>query len=162
MLSKMYLFGFNAYNFIIFIFFCQNRVFAVEPEPLHLQTKVYSETFLMSDGSQLGNIEHYAVKAMNQNARRLLEIANNESIVANIKNSTNEKILKIVYLAVAGNFVVYQGQSGGISQTCSLVINPSTGNLVPKDKSNTQNLIMEVMVIISIICLLRSWKGESK
>jgi hypothetical protein len=147
-------------SLFIFLFFSIDCGFSLESNSFSLEKEVYSNTFLMSDGSELTDVKHNAVNGMIQNARRLLEIPNNESITSSVRNSSDDKILKIIFLAVAGNFVVYQGHSGTISQTCSLVINPGSGALVLRDNFNTQSVIMEVLVIVSIICLLRSWKED--
>ena len=68
-------------------------------------------------------------------------------------------MLKILFLAVAGNFVVENKNEDVLKRRCSLVVDPGTSALVVEDTSSAQYVILEVLVIVSIICLLRAWEG---
>ena len=69
-------------------------------------------------------------------------------------------LLQVLLLAVAGNFTVDQSPSA-LQQQCGIVVDGGTGALVLRDNSATQSVILEVLLIVSIVCLLRAW-GEKK
>jgi len=96
-----------------------------------------------------------------QNVKRLLSYPNATDVVGAARNQSDEKILKLLFLAVAGNFVINPLEKTALPQRCSLSVNPGTGMLILNDNTSTQNIVLECLVIISIVCLLRAW-GDFK
>ena len=125
----------------------------VDPDLMH---SVYTETFRLRDGSVLTAIESTCVRAMLGSLGKLVGSENRSSVLAQARSLPDDRLLKILMLAVAGNFTVDQGASA-LPQKCGIVVDPGTGALVLKDKSEAQSVILEVLLIISILCLLRAW-----
>jgi len=44
-----------------------------------------------------------------------------------------------------------------LQQQCGIVIDGGTGALILKDSNAAQSVILEVLLIVSIVCLLRAW-----
>ena len=116
---------------------------------------VYTSTFRLRDGSTLSSVDSTALSTMVSNVRRVLA-SNGSDILDTARTLPDDGLLKLLMLAVAGNFTVDQGPSA-LPQTCSIVVDPSTGALVLRDNRATQSVILEVLLIISILCLLRAW-----
>ena len=127
-----------------------------------LENQVYLSTFRLEDGSQLSEANTISVQVMLHNARRLLAVDSMRDVVNATRSADDQTLLKILYLAVAGNFVVSRDRPGAFQQRCALVIDPGTSGLVLQDNSSTQYVILEVLVIVSILCLLRAWSGSEK
>jgi len=137
---------------IFFVLFGQ-CVCEVDPSLMH---SVYTDTFRLRDGSVLTAIESTCVSSMRDSLGKLVASNNNNSVVAQARTLPDDRLLKILMLAVAGNFTVDQGASA-LPQKCGIVVDPGTGALVLKDRSEAQSVILEVLLIISILCLLRAW-----
>lgn len=119
---------------------------------------VYTDVFTMRDGSELGVSESRAVDAMQGSVQRLLAVDTNTDLLDTARSLPDEALLRILFLAVAGNFTTYQSPSA-LPQTCALVVDPVSGGFVLKDVGSTQSVILEILLIISIVCLLKAWKG---
>ena len=117
---------------------------------------VYGSVFRLRDGSILANADTSAVNSMLDNSRRLLACRPGDDVIGTARNASDAAILRILFLAVAGNFTVDQSPSA-LPQRCGLVTDPMTGALVLRDNSVTRSVILEVLVIVSIVCLLRVW-----
>ena len=131
------------------------------PDPSeNLARDVYTQVFRLNDGSHLANTDTAAVSSMLNNVQRLLACRPGDNIVENAKNASDSDILRLLFLAVAGNFTVDQSPSA-LPQRCALVIDPGTGSLMFRDSGATRSVILEVLLIVSIVCLLRAWGGAS-
>ena len=120
---------------------------------------VYTATFQLRDGSVLASVDVFALNAMRGNLQRLLGVGNaSEELLPAARGLPDDRLLGILLLAVAGNFTVQQ--SSALSQDCGIVINPGTGALMLNDSSSTQSVILEVLLIVSIVCLLRAWSDK--
>jgi hypothetical protein len=122
-----------------------------------IQREIYIDTFRLQDGSRLTEFSNVALNVMINNVKRLLSQPFNEDIINATRQLNDEAILKILYLAVAGNFVTSNVEKSALPQRCTLYVNPGTGALVLSDNTSTQNIVLECLVIISILCLLRAW-----
>ena len=118
----------------------------------------YTETFHLSDGSTLVSVESAAIDAMKGSLQRLL--ASDSDPVAAARALPDDRLLKLLLLAVAGNFTVDQSPSA-LQQQCGIVIDPGSGALLLRDGGATQSVVLEVLLIVSIVCLLRAW-GERR
>ena len=65
-------------------------------------------------------------------------------------------MLGLLLLAVAGDFTVDQSPSA-LPQRCGIVVDPGTGALVLRDNAVAQSVVLEVLLIVSIVCLLSAW-----
>ena len=148
---------------------------ASPPRNIELPTRVYSSVFSMRDGSELSPLGIRAVDTMILHVARLLDASlidvsnlkasspapeiSSESILAFARrNITDAHLWKILFLAVAGNSTVYQPRAAqAVPQQCSLVADPSSGELAFYDSSSTRSVILEVLLIICLLCLLRAW-----
>jgi hypothetical protein len=70
----------------------------------------------------------------------------------------DEELLQVLFLAVVGNFTTDQSPSV-LPQRCALLVSPVSGGFVLKDVGMTQSVILEALLLVSIACLLRAWKG---
>ena len=120
--------------------------------------EVYDDVFRLKDGSKLGNGESKATDAMQGSVQRLLAVGTDADILSVARALPDEALLRILFLAVVGNFTTDQSPSA-LPQKCALVIDPGSGGFVLKDVGMTQSVILEVLLIVSIVCLLRAWKG---
>ena len=118
--------------------------------------QVYTDVFCMRDGSQLKGANGRALDAMQSSVQRLLAIGDGEDMLDVARGLPNEDLLRILFLAVVGNFTTDQSPSA-LPQRCALVVDAGSGDFVLKDTSTTQSVILEVLLIVSIVCLLRAW-----
>lgn len=129
------------------------------PDPSTSLTRdVYTHVFRLNDGSHLANTDTAAVTSMINNVQRLLDCRPGDDILEHARNASDSDILRLLFLAVAGNFTVDQSPSA-LPQRCALVIDPGTGSLMFRDSGTTRSVILEVLLIVSIVCLLRAWGG---
>jgi len=134
-----------------------NSVSILDPSTF-LTRDVYTQVFRLNDGSHLANTDTAAVTSMVKNVQRLLDCRPGDDILESARNASDSDILRLLYLAVAGNFTVDQSPSA-LPQRCALVIDPGTGSLMFRDSGTTRSVILEVLLIVSIVCLLRAWGG---
>lgn len=124
-----------------------------------LSNQVFREVFKLKDGSQLTETNPISVNLMTNNVARLINTASISNILNATRALSDRDLLKILFLSVAGNFVVENKEQDILNRRCTLVVDPGTSALVVEDTSSTQYVILEVLVIVSIICLLRAWEG---
>ena len=134
---------------------------SMDPQFVLLSNQVFREVFKLKDGSQLTETNPISVILVTNSIARLLNTASTPSSVLNAtRASSDRELLKILYLAVAGNFVVERKEQDVLSRRCTIVVDPGTTALVVEDTSSTQYVILEVLIIVSIICLLRAWEAS--
>jgi len=130
------------------------QTYPVDP---FLMRAVYSRTFRLRDGSVLANVDGAALESMRGNLQRLLAVGDvNAELLPAARALPDDQLLAIFLLAVAGNFTVDQPPSA-LQQQCGIVIDGGTGALILKDSNAAQSVILEVLLIVSIVCLLRAW-----
>lgn len=149
---------------------CRPILSTLDTSLLH---EVYTSIFRLRDGSALASVDSTAVEAMRGSVGRLLSAG--ESTVDNTVDITvdstvdflnltrslpDDRLLGLLLLAVAGNFTVDQSPSA-IPQKCGIVVDPGTGALMLRDNAVAQSVILEVLLIVSIVCLLSAW-GTAK
>ena len=122
--------------------------------------QVYTDVFRMRDGSQLKGANGRALDAMQSSVQRLLAIGASGDILGAARGLPDEDLLRVLFLAVVGNFTTDQSPSA-LPQRCALVVDAGSGDFVLKDTSTTQSVILEVLLIVSIVCLLRAWGGSN-
>ena len=126
----------------------------LDPILLH---DVYTSIFRLRDGSTLSNVDSTAIDAMKGNVRRILAAGERDGDLLNFARSLpDDRLLGLLLLAVAGNFTVDQSPSA-LPQRCGIVVDPGTGVLMLRDNTVAQSVILEVLLIVSIVCLLRAW-----
>lgn len=127
-------------------------------DPLLLHT-VYTSVFRLRDGSTLAGVDAAALETMRGNLQRLVDNTTAEILPA-VRALPDDRLLGLMLLAVVGNFTTYQGASA-LPQECGVVVDGGTGALVMRNSSAAQSVILEVLLIVSIVCLLRAW-GDKK
>jgi hypothetical protein len=142
--------------FSIFLSLCKPVL--SEELDISLFHTVYSSVFTMRDGSRLSFSESRAVDAMQGSVQRLLSVGKDTDLLGAARELKDEDLLRILFLAVVGNFTVDQSPSA-LPQRCALVIDPASGGFVLKDTGATQSVILEVLLLVSIVCLLKAWKS---
>ena len=131
----------------------------LDPSLLH---DTYTSTFRLRDGSSLVSVGSTALDAMRGSVERLLAVGSGERDWLNHTRSLpDDRLLRILLLAVAGNFTVDQSPTA-LPQRCGIVVDPGTGALVLRDNAATQSVILEVLLIVSIVSLVRAWGGSGK
>lgn len=128
---------------------------AVDPTLLH---DTYTDTFRLRDGSTLASVDAAALTAMRGSVQRLLAVGEGSDLLNHTRTLPDDRLLGILLLAVAGNFTV--GQSTALPQRCGIVVDPGSGALVLRDNAAAQSVILEVLLIVSIVCLVRAWGGS--
>lgn len=128
--------------------------------PEYLFHQVYDDVFRLRDGSSLGGGWNRAMDAMQGSIQRLLAVGSGAEILATARSLSDEDLLRVLFLAVVGNFTTDQSPSA-LPQKCALVVDPASGSFVLKDVSMTQSIILEVLLIVSIVCLLSAWKARA-
>jgi len=116
----------------------------------------YTHTFRLRDGSALVSVDAKALNAMRGSVQRLLA-AGSGDLLNLTRTLPDDRLLGILLLAVAGNFTV--AQSSALPQRCGIVVDPGSGALVLRDNAAAQSVILEVLLIVSIVCLVRAWGG---
>jgi hypothetical protein len=163
---------------------CFTRTGSAEPAELDhaLLHEVYTTIFRLRDGSTLSSIDSTAVEAMRGSLRRIVGVggggsgSSGSSSSSSISNSNasdgggdllrlarglpDDRLLGLLLLAVAGNFTVDQSPSA-LPQKCGIVVDPGTGALMLRDNAVAQSVILEVLLIVSIVCLLGAWGNTS-
>lgn len=127
-------------------------------DPLLLHT-AYTAVFRLRDGSALAGVDALALEAMRGNLQRLVAGNASAELLPAVRALPDDRLLGILLLAVAGNFTVDQGASA-LQQECGVVVDGGTGALVLRNGSAAQSVILEVLLIVSIVCLLRAWGGK--
>lgn len=131
----------------------------LDPTLLHT---VYTSIFRLRDGSALTSVESTAIDAMKGSVQRILAVGSD--VDGDWLNSTrslpDDRLLGLLLLAVAGNFTVDQSPSA-LPQKCGIVVDPGTGALMLRDNAVAQSVILEVLLIVSIVCLLGAWGGAN-
>ena len=147
-------------------------LFSISPCTADLLHDAYATTFRLRDGSALASVDTAALEAMRGSVERLLAVRwvgnnldnNLEDGLNHLLNHTralpDDRLLSILLLAVAGNFTVDQSPSA-IPQRCGIVVDPGSGALVLRDNAAAQSVILEVLLIVSIVCLVRAWSGTT-
>ena len=119
----------------------------------------YTNTFRLRDGSALLSVDATALTAMRGSVQRLLAVGHGEPVhlLNYTRDLPDDRLLSILLLAVAGNFTV--AQTSALPQRCGIVVDPGSGALVLRDNAAAQSVILEVLLIVSIVCLVRAWGG---
>jgi hypothetical protein len=131
----------------------------LDPTLLH---DTYTTTFRLRDGSTLLSVDAAALHAMKGSVERLLAVGSGGVGLLNFTRTLpDDRLLSILLLAVAGNFTVDQSPSA-LPQRCGIVVDPGSGALVLRDNAAAQSVILEVLLIVSIVCLVRAWGGVGK
>jgi hypothetical protein len=132
---------------------------ALDPSLLH---DAYTSTFRLRDGSALASVDSAALDAMRGSVERLLAVGvGGGGLLNHTRALPDDRLLSILLLAVAGNFTVDQSPSA-IPQRCGIVVDPGSGALMLRDNAAAQSVILEVLLIVSIVCLVRAWGGANK
>jgi hypothetical protein len=121
--------------------------------------QVYSDIFILKDGSTLANTDTRALDTMRASVQRLLAVGSHDNLLAVARGLSDHALLRVLFLAVAGEFTVAQPPTA-LQQRCALVVDASSGELVLRDSQITQSVILEVLLIVSIVCLMRAWGGR--
>lgn len=130
-------------------------------EPVLLYN-VYTTIFRLRDGSTLSSVDSSAIDVMKGSVRRILAAKESDGNLLTLTRSLpDDRLLGLLLLAVAGNFTVDQSPSA-LPQRCGIVVDPGTGVLMLRDNTVAQSVILEVLLIVSIVCLLRAWSSTSK
>jgi hypothetical protein len=128
----------------------------LEPTLFH---SVYTRIFRLRDGSTLSSVDSTALDSMKGSVLRILgaDNNNNSTDLLNLTRSLpDDRLLGLLLLAVAGDFTVDQSPSA-LPQRCGIVVDPGTGALVLRDNAVAQSVVLEVLLIVSIVCLLSAW-----
>ena len=140
----------------------QNSTSSGDPvSQLYMFHEVYADVFRLRDGSQLGGVSARAVDAMRSSVQRLLAVGSNTDLTSVARSLPDEALLRVLFLAVVGNLTTDQSPSA-LQQRCALVVDAGTGGFVLKDSGTTQSVILEVLLIVSIVCLLRAWGAPGR
>ena len=133
-------------------------IVALDPALFH---DAYTSTFRLRDGSSLLSVNSAALDAMRGSVQRLLAVGKDVDWLTHTRSLPDDRLVRILLLAVAGNFTVDQSPSA-IPQRCGIVVDPGSGALVLRDNAAAQSVILEVLLIVSIVCLVRAWGGANK
>lgn len=123
--------------------------------------EVFGGVFSLRDGSLLDSTDTRAFDTIRASVRRLLDTGRETDVLAVARGASDETLLRVLFLAVAGEFTVSRSPSA-LPQRCALVVDASSGALVLKDSAVTQSVILEVLLIVSIVCLLRAWGDQRR
>ncbi len=141
---------------LVTLIFCDS---AAHLDPTLLHT-VYTSIFRLRDGSTLSSVDSTAIDAMKGSVRRILAAGEGDADWLNLTRSLpDDRLLGLLLLAVAGNFTVDQSPSA-LPQKCGIVVDPGTGVLMLRDNAVEQSVILEVLLIVSIVCLLGAWGNK--
>ena len=139
---------------------CLRNATASDPPGLFLQ--VYGEIFTLRDGSVLADTDTRALDTIKTSVQRLLGVGPRAGVLEAARGLPDDELLRVLFLAVAGNFTVADRGGSGLPQRCALVVDAGTGELALKDRAEAQSVILEVLLIVSIVCLMRTWGGKGK
>ena len=128
--------------------------------------EIYNRLFTLQDGSKLGYPDTRALDTLRASVRRLLvfpvEGMNEVSVgglIEQCRSLPDTSLLQVLFLAVVGQFTLYQSPAA-LPQKCALVVDASSGELTLKDSHGTQSVILEVLIIVSILCLMKAWVDQ--
>ena len=122
---------------------------------------VYTSVFRLRDGSTLTSVDSTTIDAMRGSVRRILAAESGVDMLNLTRSLPDDRLLGLLLLAVAGNFTVDQSPSA-LPQKCGIVVDPGTGALVLRDNTVAQSVILEVLLIVSIVCLLSAWGAQKE
>ncbi len=149
--SRLVFFALAAFLWVVSVG-CEN------PQQEILFHSVYDDVFRIREGSRLSSGWSRAVDAMQGGVQRLLAVGPAVDVLEVARSLPDEDLLRILFLAVVGNFTTDQSPSA-LPQKCALVVDPGSGAFLLKDISGTQSVILEVLLIVSVVCLLKAWKS---
>ena len=127
-------------------------------DPILLHT-VYTSIFRLRDGSTLTSVDSTSIDAMKGSVQRILAADGDMDWLNLTRSLPDDRLLGLLLLAVAGNFTVDQSPSA-LPQKCGIVVDPGTGALMLRDNAVAQSVILEVLLIVSIVCLLSAWGSK--
>ena len=142
--------------FAILLLSCSHSHAYLDPTLLHT---VYTSVFRLRDGSALTSVDSTTIDAMKGSVRRILAAEGDGDMLNLTRSLPDDRLLGLLLLAVAGNFTVDQSPSA-LPQKCGIVVDPGTGALMLRDNTVAQSVILEVLLIVSIVCLLSAWGGR--
>lgn len=148
----------RVHAFIYLCLLCEPSLADLDHALLH---DTYTSIFRLRDGSALTSVDSTAVEAMRGSVGRLLAAGDGVDFLNLTRSLPDDRLLGLLLLAVAGNFTVDQSPSA-IPQKCGIVVDPGTGALVLRDNAVAQSVILEVLLIVSIVCLLGAWGNDGK
>ena len=84
--------------------------------------QVYGEIFTLRDGSVLADTDTRALDTMKTSVQRLLGVPPGVRVLDAARVLPEDELLRVLFLAVAGNFTVADRGGSGLPQRCALVV----------------------------------------
>jgi hypothetical protein len=102
-----------------------------------------------------------AVLSIEQQLKRVLGVDPGKDLnVSAVRDLPDREILRILTLALVGNFTTKQGNAP--FQTCGVRVNPETGLMHFEAQEDNSRVTLEVLIVILCAMLIRIWvKGET-
>jgi hypothetical protein len=109
------------------------------------------------DGSRFASSNVPALLQLEQQVKRVMAADPSKDLnVSEVREWSDIQILRILLLAVMGNFTV--GDKGPME--CSLQIDADTGYIVPESPGTTPSVALKIILAILVVIQLRYWYQE--
>ena len=118
---------------------------------------VANQVLRLQGGMSLGgDMQLQAVAQLEQQVKRVMGADPSlELNVSALRDRPDPELLKILFLAVLGNFTSAAGAEWG--QSCSLVIDPLTGLVTPRDQPPMGSTAIKVVLILLVAVQVKHW-----
>ena len=128
----------------------------VQPVPPYFGV-VANQVLRLQGGMSLGvDMDLQAVTQLEQQVKRVMGVDPSlELNVSALRDREDPELLRILFLAVLGNFTSAAGAEWG--QSCSLVVNPRTGLVALKDPVPTGSTAIKVVLALLVAVQVKYW-----
>ena len=129
--------------------------------PAYFST-VANQALRLQGGARLGgDLNVRAVLELEQQVKRVMGgDPAGELNVSALRDRPDPELLRILFLAVLGNFTSAAG--AGWAQPCRLAVNPETGQVVLEEPPPLASLALKVVLVILIAVQVRQWITDTR
>jgi len=114
----------------------------------------------MRGGASLSGVDVLAVSQLEQQVKRVIQADPAQDLaMSSVRAMTDQDLLRVLLLAVIGNFTSAQGNSW--NQPCTLVVDPKTGQVEIQEQPVLAGIALKVIVVILIAVQIRQWVWDS-
>jgi hypothetical protein len=140
------------------LYICLGLTLALPPAPL---ISVANEVYLVQGGAKLSESNTRVAFALEQQVKRVaaMDPALDFNVTV-IRELPDRDLLRILLLAVLGNFTTAQGGTWG--KPCSLSIDQQTGSVQIHDTAGEDTAALKVLLVLLCLIQIRQWVLEDR
>ena len=137
---------------------CLGMSYAVSTPSL---ISVANEVYMVQGGAKLSESNTKVAFSLEQQVKRIAAMDPSLDFnVTMIRELPDKDIMRILLLAVLGNFTTAQG--GSWAKPCSLSIDKNTGNVQIHDTAGQDTAALKVLLVLLCLIQIRQWVLDEK